>query len=57
MSSFSATFTNKKTGKTETVCCQDDYFGRHKYGYIFPDGVIKTQEQMIKEGWERDDAR
>lgn len=34
MSSFYVLAKEKATGKTSYIFCMDDYFGRHKYGYI-----------------------
>lgn len=45
MSSFEEKFRNKKTGEIETVFCWDDYFGRHRYGY-----VIKGHSRVLTEG-------
>lgn len=53
MSSFPAIFRNRKTGETVNVFCMDDYFGRHLYGYKFPDDRVLSKNDLIAEGWER----
>ena len=35
MSSFYKKLINPKTGKLQECYCLDDYFGKHKYGYLF----------------------
>lgn len=48
MSSFKAAARHKKTGELHAVWCIDDYFGRHKYGYIpnIEGGEAMTESQF-----------
>lgn len=34
MSSFKMTAKHKQSGEIREIWCMDDYFGKHKYGYI-----------------------
>lgn len=49
MSSYYAEFKNKKTGHIARVLCWDDYFGRHKYGYVFNDDTVLTEDEMSEQ--------
>lgn len=55
MSSYKEKTINPKTGKEEMADWVDDYFGWHKYGITFGDGVfyspsqIKAAEAMFKD--------
>ena len=50
MSSFRIKATNKATGEEVEVWCIDDYFGKHKYGYILnmaqPVGTALTEKEF-----------
>jgi hypothetical protein len=52
MSSFKADFKNKN-GDIVEVWCIDDYFGKHIYGYVFPDKKVLSYDDLLREGWER----
>lgn len=56
MSSFTATFINKETGTKHKVFCWDDYFGRHRYGYVvdyndtsLSNGIWPTEPTVLTE--------
>jgi len=51
MSSFKMKARNKKTGELHDVWCLDDYFGRHRYGYIPNNGEGEgmTEDDFYKE--------
>ena len=38
MSNYTLKVKCKKTGEVHTVAAMDDYFGHHKYGYVFNSG-------------------
>ena len=40
MSSYVAQTKNPETGQWHEALWRDDYFGRHQYGVIFPDGTV-----------------
>jgi hypothetical protein len=48
MSSFTLIAKNKTTGELTQIYCIDDYFGKHKYGYIpnIAGGEALTFEQF-----------
>jgi len=52
MSSFITTAINKKSGEDVQVYCLDDYFGRHRYGYIIDDDSNVLTEQEFKKNYE-----
>jgi hypothetical protein len=51
MSTFNTTFKLKKTGDIYLVNCRDDFFGRHRYGYIILEGkdVDKFKDKVFTE--------
>ena len=51
MSSFRVTVKHKDTGKMTEVWCLDDYFGRHRYGYVpnIEGGEALTEEEFNKQ--------
>lgn len=48
MSSFKITARYKKTGEVKEVWCLDDYFGRHRYGYVIDKEDVLTEEQFYR---------
>lgn len=44
MSTFKIKARDKKTGTMHDVLCIDDYFGKHKYGYVCGDKVMTKSE-------------
>ena len=55
MSSFCAQFRNKKTGEVHNFHCRDDFFGRHRYGYVLDiDGHKRVlNEDEMQQEYER----
>lgn len=52
MSSFSFEATEKSTGKVRIVWAIDDYFGRHKYGYVLrgeDHHQVASDEEVLNE--------
>lgn len=51
MSGFKINAKHLKSGNIHSVWCLDDYFGRHKYGYIpnEPDAKALTEDQFYME--------
>jgi hypothetical protein len=51
MSSFKIKAVNKKTGELHDVWCLDDYFGKHRYGYIpnSGEGEGMTEDDFYRE--------
>lgn len=56
MSSFKITAKHKKSGEKHSVWCLDDYFGKHRYGYIpnERDALALTEDEFYME-YEVDD--
>ena len=49
MSSYTIRARNKKTGQVNHVFCFDDYFGRHRYGYMIDNsGKYITEEEFYR---------
>ena len=48
MSSFTVQAKHRASGKTHEVLAMDDYFGKHRYGYIpnVEGGTALTEEQF-----------
>ena len=49
MSNYLAKTKNPKTGKWEMAHWFDDYYGKHEYGVMFPDGKIYRNDVFKKE--------
>jgi hypothetical protein len=55
MSSYQVLAKEKATGKTSYIWCIDDYFGKHKYGYLADagaDAVTSFTEEQFEEQYE-----
>ena len=46
MSDWIAMYTHRTSGETFRVHAMDDYFGRDKFGYKFPDGKILREDEF-----------
>ena len=54
MSNFYDWFTEKTTGELCRVHCIDDYFGRHRYGYL-PEGEdTHLNEEQFNQRFEKE---
>lgn len=46
MSNYTTKATNPSTGEVEEVTMLDDYFGKHEYGVLFPDGKAWKEDDI-----------
>lgn len=54
MSNFMTKARHRRTGEVREILCLDDYFGQHKYGYIWEDKAMTECEFM--EEYEMEDV-
>lgn len=48
MSNYSFTARHKETGKIVEVMAADDYFGKHRYGFILTDGDVFNEDAFSR---------
>ncbi len=52
MSNFKCKIRIKRTGEIKDAYAQDDFFGKHKYGYADGDKVYREDEvKVLKDGF------